>query len=92
MRGLSVVTSVSVTQPMTVVGMPANDAEIVLGRAGGGTRAVPFGEFMVGPKRTVRQPGELITAVSFPVPQAAGYEKYRTFIDNAQWTDIVMKK
>jgi hypothetical protein len=22
----------------------------------------------------------------------AGYEKYRTFIDNAQWTDIVMKK
>ena len=22
----------------------------------------------------------------------AGYEKYRTFIDNAQWTDMVMKK
>jgi hypothetical protein len=22
----------------------------------------------------------------------AGYEKYRTFIDNAQWTDFVMKK
>lgn len=22
----------------------------------------------------------------------AGYEKYRTFIDNAQWTDIIMKK
>ena len=22
----------------------------------------------------------------------AGYEKYRTFIDNAQWTDIVMKR
>lgn len=22
----------------------------------------------------------------------AGYEKYRTFIDNAQWTDIVMNK
>ena len=22
----------------------------------------------------------------------AGYEKYRTFIDNAHWTDIVMKK
>ncbi len=39
-----------------------------------GVREVPFGEFMVGPKRTVRQPGELITAVTVPV--ADGYQGY----------------
>jgi CO/xanthine dehydrogenase FAD-binding subunit len=39
-----------------------------------GVRQVPFGEFMVGPKRTVRQPGELITAVTVPV--LSGYQGY----------------
>jgi CO/xanthine dehydrogenase FAD-binding subunit len=39
-----------------------------------GVRHVPFGEFMTGPKRTVRGPGELITAVFVPV--AAGFQGY----------------
>jgi CO/xanthine dehydrogenase FAD-binding subunit len=43
-------------------------------RSAGGMRSVPFGDFMIGPKRTVRQPGELITAVVVPV--AAGYQGY----------------
>lgn len=41
-----------------------------------GRRSVPFVEFMVGPKRTVRQPGELIEAVSMPVLEGwQGYAK-----------------
>jgi CO/xanthine dehydrogenase FAD-binding subunit len=39
-----------------------------------GVREVPFAEFMVGPKRTARRPGELITAVTVPV--ADGYQGY----------------
>lgn len=35
--------------------------------AAGQSRSVPFAEFMVGPKRTVLQPGELIEAISLPV-------------------------
>ena len=38
------------------------------------SRAVPFGVFMVGPKRTVREPGELITGVT--VPALAGWQGY----------------
>jgi len=38
------------------------------------SRAVPFGEFMVGPKRTVRVPGELITGVTVPV--LSGWQGY----------------
>jgi len=40
----------------------------------GGERAVPFADFMTGPKRTVRQPGELVVAVS--VPLVAGFQGY----------------
>lgn len=41
-----------------------------------GERTVPFGEFMVGPKRTARQPGELITGVTVPVLDGwQGYSK-----------------
>ena len=38
--------------------------------------------------------GEINAAFSEAQQDAAvaGYEKYRTFVDNAQWTDIVMKK
>jgi CO/xanthine dehydrogenase FAD-binding subunit len=57
-------------------GLPALralDAVVEL-RSSGGVRAVPFAEFMTGPKRTARQPGELITAVVVPV--ADGYQGY----------------
>ena len=41
-----------------------------------GERSLPFGEFMVGPKRTARQPGELITGVTVPVFNGwQGYSK-----------------
>lgn len=39
-----------------------------------GTRDVPFGQFMTGPKRTVREPDELIVAVTVPV--VTGYQGY----------------
>jgi CO/xanthine dehydrogenase FAD-binding subunit len=51
----------------------ALDAVVEL-RSAESTRQVPFGEFMTGPKRTVRAPGELITAVTIPV--ADGYQGY----------------
>jgi CO/xanthine dehydrogenase FAD-binding subunit len=42
----------------------------------GGERSVPFADFMLGPKRTARQPGELITAVTVPVLEGwQGYSK-----------------
>ena len=41
-----------------------------------GVRSLPFSEFMVGPKRTARHPGELITAVTVPVVDGwQGYSK-----------------
>jgi CO/xanthine dehydrogenase FAD-binding subunit len=39
-----------------------------------GVRQVPFGAFMVGPKRTAREPGELIAAVTVPV--LSGWQGY----------------
>jgi CO/xanthine dehydrogenase FAD-binding subunit len=39
-----------------------------------GVRSLPFSEFMVGPKRTARRPGELITAIVVPV--SSGYQGY----------------
>jgi len=42
----------------------------------GGSRSLPFGQFMTGPKRTALVPGELIDAVSVPVFKAwQGYAK-----------------
>lgn len=38
------------------------------------SREVPFGEFMVGPKRTALEPGELITGVTVPV--LSGWQGY----------------
>ena len=46
--------------------LAALDAVVHLESAIGG-RDVPFAEFAVGPKRTVREPGELITAITVPV-------------------------
>jgi len=41
-----------------------------------GVRSVPFADYMVGPKRTARQPGELITGVTVPVVRGwQGYSK-----------------
>ena len=40
----------------------------------GGTRMVPFSEFMTGPKRNSRQPHEIITAVT--VPRNSGWQGY----------------
>ncbi len=53
--------------------LAALDAVVEL-QSSAGTRLVPFGEFMVGPKRTVRQPGELITAITVPV--LSGWQGY----------------
>jgi len=47
---------------------------VVVLRSAEGVRQVPFGEFMTGPKRTVRAPGELITAIVVPV--ADGFQGY----------------
>jgi CO/xanthine dehydrogenase FAD-binding subunit len=55
--------------------LAALDAVVELVSAGG-VRHVPFAEFMTGPKRTVRQPGELISAVTVPVLDGwQGYTK-----------------
>ncbi len=40
--------------------LAAHDAEVVLGRAGGTTRALPWSAFLLGPKRTALAPDELI--------------------------------
>ncbi|MEY4176253.1 MAG: hypothetical protein RI900_3418, partial [Actinomycetota bacterium] len=53
--------------------LAALDARIELASSDG-VRTVSFGDFMTGPKRTVRQPGELITAVTVPV--ARGWQGY----------------
>jgi CO/xanthine dehydrogenase FAD-binding subunit len=53
--------------------LAALDAEVELTSLDG-VRTVPFTAFMTGPKRTVREPGELITAVTLPV--ADGFQGY----------------
>ena len=53
--------------------LSALDAVVHL-QSASGARDVPFEAFMVGPKRTVRQPGELITGVTVPV--LAGWQGY----------------
>jgi len=53
--------------------LAALDATVELASSSG-VRSVPFVDFMVGPKRTVRQPGELIVAVT--VPTARGWQGY----------------
>lgn len=55
--------------------LAALDAVVELTSAAG-VRTVPFAEFMVGPKRTTRAAGELITAVTVPVLDGwQGYTK-----------------
>src|SRR5207342_217052 len=52
--------------------LAAWDAEVVLARAGGSTRSVPWREFLVGVKRTAREPGELILGARWTVPRGPG--------------------
>lgn len=48
------------------------EAEIVLGRAGGQTRSLPWREFLVGVKRTALAPDELILGARWPVLRGTG--------------------
>ncbi len=55
--------------------LSALDAQVHLASTTG-ERTLSFGDFMVGPKRTARQPGELITGVTVPVLDGwQGYSK-----------------
>ena len=53
--------------------LAALDADVHLVSANG-SRSVPFGDFMTGPKRTALLPGELIEAVTVPV--FSGWQGY----------------
>jgi CO/xanthine dehydrogenase FAD-binding subunit len=52
--------------------LAAYDADIVLGKAGSLTRAVPWNEFMVGPKRNTLQPEELILGARWKAVRGHG--------------------
>jgi len=52
--------------------LAAWDAEVVLARAGGSTRSVPWREFLTGVKQTAREPGELILGARWNVPNGPG--------------------
>ena len=52
--------------------LAAWDAEIVLGRAGGSTRSVPWEAFLTGVKQNALQPGELILGARWDVPNGPG--------------------
>jgi CO/xanthine dehydrogenase FAD-binding subunit len=48
------------------------DAEIVLGKAGGRTRSVPWNEFMVGPKKNTLHPDALILGARWRLVRGPG--------------------
>jgi CO/xanthine dehydrogenase FAD-binding subunit len=52
--------------------LAVHEAEVVFGRAGGGTRTVPFAEFMTGPKRHAGEPDELILGARWRVMHGVG--------------------
>jgi CO/xanthine dehydrogenase FAD-binding subunit len=52
--------------------LAVHGADVVLGRAGGETRTVPFAEFMTGPKHHVAAPDELILGARWPVMSGVG--------------------
>lgn len=54
--------------------LTALDARLVLRSAGGSEREVGINEFITGPKQTVIQPRELLTAIR--VPKAAGPQEF----------------
>ncbi len=52
--------------------LAAYDAEVILGRAGGQIRALPWHQFLVGPKRTALDPVELILGARWRVTRGPG--------------------
>ncbi len=52
----------------------ASNAEVELASSARGTRRVPIGEFITGPKRNVLEPDELIAA--FHIPPASGPQQF----------------
>jgi CO/xanthine dehydrogenase FAD-binding subunit len=52
--------------------LAAYDAEVMLVKAGGRTRAVPWNRFMTGPKKTVIEPDELILGARWRVTRGPG--------------------
>jgi len=52
--------------------LAAYDAEVVLVRAGGNTRTLPWHKFMVGPKKTVIEPTELILGTHWRITRGPG--------------------
>lgn len=48
------------------------EADVVLGRAGGGRRELPWSEFLLGVKRTALEPDELILGARWPVLHGPG--------------------
>ena len=52
--------------------LAAYDADVVLVRAGGGTRTVAWSDFLTGVKETSREPGELILGARWSPPRGPG--------------------
>jgi len=52
--------------------LAAYDAEVVLVRGGGNTRTLPWHKFMVGPKKTVLDPTELILGTRWRITRGPG--------------------
>jgi CO/xanthine dehydrogenase FAD-binding subunit len=52
--------------------LAAWDADVMLGRAGGSTRSVPWDAFLTGVKQNALEPGELILGARWHVPDGPG--------------------
>lgn len=52
--------------------LAACDAEVVLARSGGGTRALPWHRFLAGPKKTAIEPDELILGARWRITRGPG--------------------
>jgi len=52
--------------------LAAYQAEIVMGQAGGGIRALPWHDFLVGVKHTALAPAELILGMRWAIPRGPG--------------------
>jgi CO/xanthine dehydrogenase FAD-binding subunit len=56
--------------------LAAYGTDVMVASAGAGTRRVPLGEFLVGPKRTTLQPDELVLGAEWrPVPGPSSFAK-----------------
>jgi CO/xanthine dehydrogenase FAD-binding subunit len=57
--------------------LAALDAGIQLASRAGGTRSLPFDEFMIGPKQNARRPDEIILGVTLPerIPERQAFGK-----------------